>query len=429
MTTPEPAPPVGARALLAVFLLAFVVRLVVIFAGGATTVHFGDAPAYQVAARALSETGRYPLRTDAFYFRPPGYAFFLAAITLGHPERVMLAKIVNAALGSFSAVLLVLIGVRLFRNRTVAIAAGVGGALDPSLVMVSSDVQSEPLFLVLLLTAGFLLLVAVDRPSSTLALVAGALTGLAALTRPSALMVTPLLAAPLADRRWPFRARAHLAAAAVCGLVLSLAPWTIRNAIAYREFLLISDVGGFNFYLGNSELMSRFYEIRDRPSYNAWSDETFVLLGERLNALQAAGVTSPGRITRAFVRETLADAAARPARTARLLLHKTLDWLRPYPNPMFWPPAIVFGIGALYSVLYVLAARGLLAAPRRGATLFALAFLLASMAAHVLTLVSWRYRVPYWDPVLLLYGSYGAYGAGVTLLPRWRTWTASRRPA
>jgi Dolichyl-phosphate-mannose-protein mannosyltransferase len=400
----------------------------VIFATGPTTARFGDAPAYQLAARALAETGRYPLRTDPYFFRPPGYSFFLAVITLGHPERVLIAKIVNAVLGSFAAVLLVFLGVRLFRDRMIAILAGVGGAIDPSLVMVSSDVQSEPLFLALLLGAGFLLLVAADRPSSTLALVAGILTGLAALTRPSALMITPLLAAPLADRRWPFRARAHIAAAAVCGLVLSLGPWTIRNAIAYREFLLISDVGGFNFYLGNSELMSRFYEIRDRPSYNAWSDETFRLLGERLNELQAAGVTSPGSITRAFVRATVSDAAARPMRTARLLLHKALDWLRPYPNPIFWPPVVVFGIGAFYAVLYVAAARGLLIAPRRGATLFALAFLAASMAAHVLTLVSWRYRVPYWHPVLLLYG---AYGAGVTLLPRWKSWTASpqSRPA
>jgi hypothetical protein len=38
------------------------------------------------------------------------------------------------------------------------------------------------------------------------------------------------------------------------------------------------------------------------------------------------------------------------------------------------------------------------------------------MAAHVMTLVSWRYRVPYWDPVLVLYGTFGAG----TLLPGWK---------
>jgi Dolichyl-phosphate-mannose-protein mannosyltransferase len=351
-----------------------------------------------------------------YYFRPPGYAAFLAVVTLGHPERVVVAKVASAILGSFAAVILAAIGARLFRRRGYGIAAGVGAALDPSLVLVTSDVQSEPLFLVLLLSAGFLLLVAVDRPSSTLALVAGILAGLAILTRPSALLVAPLLAAPLSDRRWPPRARAHLAAAGVLGAVLSLAPWTIRNLFVYRELVLVSDVGGFNFYLGNSDLMARFYEIRDRRAYAAWSDETFALLGTRLDELARAGVTSPGQVTRTLVDRTLADAVRSPSATARLLAHKTADWLRPYPNPLFWPRAVVLGVGALYSILYLAAARGLFVAPRRGVTVFILGFLFLSMAAHVITLVSWRYRVPYWDPVLILYG---AFGAG-TLLARWK---------
>jgi 4-amino-4-deoxy-L-arabinose transferase-like glycosyltransferase len=416
MTAAEKVPAIGAKALFAIFLLALAARLAVVVVTGASTARFGDAPAYQLAARALAETGRYPAKTDEYYFRPPGYAAFLAVVTLGHPDRVRVAKAASAVLGALACLLLAAIAVRLFRRRDVAIAAGAAAALDPSLVMVTSDVQSEPLFLVLILSAGFLLLAGVDRPSSTLLFVAGVAMGLAILTRPSAIFVAPLLAAPLGARRWPLRARAHLAAAGVLGAVLALAPWTIRNAFVYREFVLVSDVGGFNFYLGNSDLMARFYEIRDRKSYDAWSDETYALLGERLNELAAAGVTSPGAVTRALVRRTLSDAAARPGKTALLAARKVWDWLRPYPNPLFWPWPIVLGIGLLYVVLYALAARGLALAPRRGATLVALAVLVASMAAHVMTLVSWRYRVPYWDPVLVLYG---AFGAG-TLLPSWK---------
>ncbi len=413
-------PPPSARAYLAIFLLALGVRSVVIVAGGATTARFGDAAAYQLAARSLAETGHYPLRTDPYYFRAPGYPAFLAIVTLGRPDRVVVAKAANAVLGGFSSVVLAAIAARLFRRRAVAIGAGVAAALDPSLVMVSTDVQSESLFLFLLVGAGFLLLFGADRPSSGLALVAGFLAGLAALTRPSALLVAPLLAAPLADRRRPLRVRAHLAAAAVCGAALSLGPWTVRNALLYRELLLVSDVGGFNFYLGNSDQMLRFYEISTRAEYDSWSDETYRLLGRRLAELNAQGVTSPGRITRALVAQTVENAARGPAATGRLLLHKTWDWLRPNPNPLFWPPAVVLGIGALYLAFYVFAARGLLVAPRRGASLFVVAFLALSMAAHVLTVVSWRYRVPYWDPALILYG---VFGAGGTLRKRWTRWT------
>jgi len=39
---------------------------------------------------------------------------------------------------------------------------------------------------------------------------------------------------------------------------------------------------------------------------------------------------------------------------------------------------------------------------------FSIAFLFVTMAVHVAIIVVWRYRVPYWDPVLLLYGVFGA---------------------
>jgi 4-amino-4-deoxy-L-arabinose transferase-like glycosyltransferase len=416
MTGAAAAPRIRVKALLVIFLLALGVRLAVVAYTGPTTARFGDALTYQLAARALADTGSYPLKTEAFYFRPPGYVVFLTIITLGRPERVLVAKLASALLGAFAAVILVAIAARLLGWREIAIAAGVGAALDPSLVMVSSDVQSEPLFLVLLLSAGFLLLASADRPSSTLAVAAGCLVGLAILTRPSALLVAPLLAATLFDRRWPLRARAHIATAAVLGAVLTVAPWLVRNAVVYREFVPVSDTGGVLFYLGNSDLMMRFYDVRSRLEYNRWSDDAYRMLDDRLSDLRAAGIASPGAISRALRQEVLARISSEPVWAARLYLRKLWDWLRPYPNPLYWPRTVVFGIGALYTIFYLLAARGLLLAPRRGATLFALAFLFLSMAAHVLTLVSWRYRVPYWDPILILYG---VFGAG-TLLPRWK---------
>jgi hypothetical protein len=99
---------------------------------------------------------------------------------------------------------------------------------------------------------------------------------------------------------------------------------------------------------------------------------------------------------------------AHPATAAWLLWKKSWDWLRPYPNPLFWPRGVVVVIGLLYAALTLLAARGLLLADRRGASLFCLGLLVLSMAVHVLTVVSWRYRIPYWDPVLILYGAFGA---------------------
>jgi len=78
--------------------------------------------------------------------------------------------------------------------------------------------------LLALLAAGFLLRVALKRPSSNFAVLSGACLAIAASCQPAALVLSPLLAAPFLDRRHPLRARAHLAASALLGLLLVLLP-------------------------------------------------------------------------------------------------------------------------------------------------------------------------------------------------------------
>jgi len=308
------------------------------------------------------------------------------------------------------------ISAHIFRQRIIAILTGIAAALHPAFVHLSTDIQTEPLFLLFLLGSGALLLVAVDRPSSSLALAAGVLLAAAALTRSSALPVAIFLLAPFFDRRYPLRARAHIAFSGVLGFVLALAPWTLRNALVYRELIIVNDGGGIVFYAGNSDRMLEYYGVKNQTELQAWAMSMNRDMDLQVARFPESVRSSPGRLSRALVRKAVEDRVRDPRETLRLYGKKIWDWLRPYPNPLYWPRMVVLGIGALHGILYLLAARGLLLAPRRGATLFALAFLFASMATHVLTLVSWRYRVPYWDPVLILYGMFGAG----TLLPGWK---------
>jgi len=253
---------------------------------------------------------------------------FLVAATLGNPDRIALAKIANAGLGALAALLLAGLSAKLLRRRGLAIATGAAAALHPGFVFLSTDVQSEPLFLVLLLAAGWLLLPAADRPSSNLALLAGACLALAALTRPTALALAPLLAAPLADRRYPGRVRAHVAASALLGFVCALAPWTLRNAAVYREFVPVNDAGGSAFYQGNSDWMVRFYDVKTLEEYRRWSAAMFADLEGQTRAVEAAAGRSPAAKTRYFVRKALEERRADPSGTAKLLAHKVWDWLR-----------------------------------------------------------------------------------------------------
>src|SRR5262249_2911545 len=193
----------GGGAGLLLVVCARAVRLAAIAVTGFSPLRCGDARAYLFAATELVRTGHYPAKTEPFYFRAPGYPVFLVAATLGDPSRIALAKIANAALGAAAAVLLMALSAAIFRPRWAALATGLAAAIHPGFVFLCTDVQSEPLFLLFLLAAGWCLLIAADRPSSNLAILAGAAVGLAALTRPSALVLAPLLLAPLADRQRP----------------------------------------------------------------------------------------------------------------------------------------------------------------------------------------------------------------------------------
>jgi len=241
-----------------------------------------------------------------------------------------------------------------------------------------------------------------------MALLAGAASGFAALTRPSALALVPLLAAPLFDRRYPLRARGHLVGSALIGFLSVLSPWTLRNAVVYRELVPINDAGGSAFYQGNSDWMVRFYQLKSLEEYKTWSAAASADLDRQSRAIETAAPRSPSAKSRYFVRQTFKERRGDPAAWSRLLLRKTWDWLRPHPNPLFWPAWAVWSVGAFYSAVTLLAVVGLVGAPRPGVRFFSLVFLAITMTAHVVIIVVWRYRIPYWDPVLLLYAIPGA---------------------
>jgi len=383
---------------------------------GLSEPHFADARAYLAAAETLARTGTYPDRTDAYFFRPPAYPVFLAAVTLGHPERIALAKAAGAASGALVPLLLAALAARLFGSPGIAALAGVGAALDPSLILLASDIQSEAIFVPLLLASGLALLGAADRPSPLLAVAAGALLGAAALARPSALAVAPLLAAPFVDRRWEARMRVRLAGSALLGLALALVPWTARNALRFHELIVVSDSAAAAFYDGNSDRTLGLYEARTRQELEQRLAAMDAHKLEFLASLPPAVAASPSARSRALERLALAELTADPGRAAKLYLRKVWEWWRPYPSPLYWPWPAVAGVGLLNAALYALGGIGLARASRRGAARFALAFLLVAMVFHVAFIVVFRYRVPFWDPVLLLYG---ASAAGRTLAP-WR---------
>lgn len=178
---------------------------------------------------------------------PPGYSVVLAGAFTLFGTTLATAKALNVVLAAAACALTYALGARAFGRREGLLAAALL-ALCPGQIYFVTLVMTEVFF-------GFLLLCFViavawwtlgDEDARWFKLVAlGMIAGAAALTRAEALIfaatLPPLWLLVLPRWRRPLR----YGAAFTAGLVLALAPWTIRNAIRFDDFIPIrSGTGG-----------------------------------------------------------------------------------------------------------------------------------------------------------------------------------------
>lgn len=158
----------------------------------------------------------------------------------------MAALLLQALLGALVPLLVRALGRSMF-SPSIGRVAGWLAVAHPLLVFFSGYLLTEGLFSVVVLAA---LLASVDwlkQPRAGRALGAGILWGLASLTRPTGLPLPAVVAmwawGPLGLSLRPgerFRQLAML----LLGVVLAVAPWTVRNAIVLRDFVPITTGGG-----------------------------------------------------------------------------------------------------------------------------------------------------------------------------------------
>lgn len=240
--------------LIAGALLLIVAALVIRLAFVAATPGYavsGDARDYDVHARSIA-AGHGFSRTLAYgrptAFRPPGYPYFLAGVyrlagvdRVGAIRRVHVARVAQAIVGTVVVALIGLLAAQL-AGAVVGLAALGLAAVYVPLITVGGAVMSEPLFAVLMLAAlAAALAHRRSRHRFRFVLVAGVLGGLAILTRANALV----LLLPLAVAAWDTRPRFSRAALAPPALLcvvalLTVAPWTVRNAHEFHSFVPVS---------------------------------------------------------------------------------------------------------------------------------------------------------------------------------------------
>jgi 4-amino-4-deoxy-L-arabinose transferase-like glycosyltransferase len=263
-TTNPPDGP-GARTLLVVAAFALLVRvLYCVFVIPDYTPTTDDAHYNDIALKVSQGHGiasQFPyIWTHATAFRPPLYPVLLGGLYAVFGEHLVVAQAFNVVLGTGVVVLATLLAFRL-GGRTAGLVTAVVATLHPSLLAGDGVVLTEPLALLLLLAT----LLALDRDRYALA---GLLAGLLVLTRPSAQLFVPVVAAYLLLSAWRrsgwrsagpdsgsgdsgsgFRAgmRSGLKPALVFALVAiaTTLPWVVRNEIVFGKPVLVTS-NGFN---------------------------------------------------------------------------------------------------------------------------------------------------------------------------------------
>lgn len=226
------------------------------------TLHLaGDAVDYDRLARLLAHgRGFGPALLSPSggptAFRAPLYPMFLAPIYRLTGNSIAAARIAEAILGTVTVGLIGWLGNRLFGPRVGVIAAWLA-ALYPPLVLSSVSLLTESVFVPLELAAIATALVAQEQasPWNRWTLATGVGAGLAILARPNgAVIVIPLAilasrrrrTTPATTRRPSWRRTAAISAVVPGVAVLVLAPWLIRNQLAFHRFVPVTDADGFN---------------------------------------------------------------------------------------------------------------------------------------------------------------------------------------
>jgi hypothetical protein len=257
---------VGLAALVAILLLGLGLRAAEAWDGRPPVF---DAAAYAAIAANLEAGEGFtvgPEATQPSSNYSPGLPLFVAGLyelTGGEHERF--AQLVLALIGSLSVLFTYLLARRLTRrfhpspcqseektgNVVAALAGAFVVAIYPALLEYQGMLMSEPLAATLL-SGGVLALLWAWEGDWHRWLLPGALFGALAMVRPEYLGVAVLVAAVIFAReaRGDWRSSLLRSTVFLAALVVVIAPWAIRNAVALDRVVPISTGGGQVLFAG-----------------------------------------------------------------------------------------------------------------------------------------------------------------------------------
>jgi hypothetical protein len=405
--------------------------------------NFPGAGNYGSTAANLVQHGFYSMdgvRPSAY--RPPVYPLYLAGLMLAFgPQYRMAAVLSQAVLGIGVGVLTLLLAWRLFGSRLAALLAAGGYVVHYTLLLENMRQRETVLFSLLMLL--FFLGLRRARSAAGYATLAG-LAALAYLTRPTGLLLSPLLPAAVLLRRHsrPAQARYLLLMAGV--VLVVIAPWHLYVYRTFHTFsFLPTSTAGINLYHGNNPDFDTIYPYVD-------VDELTPAIQDFKRAHGVAGAGNELVVDQFLKQAALTYMAEHPLRSAQNALIKLAAFYSPVHTP-FGTGTLsgttgqvvladfrfsAFGLARITHLLvvssFLLGLALLLARLRRYpreqklAVVFILGYIVVVTLLQMITVGETRYRLPL-DPLFLVLASEGYAGlirarVGVTQPARVGQW-------
>ncbi len=381
-----------------------------------------DAKTYTETAKLIATTSHWLGGSQPFW-QPPLYPYFLGLIyTLFEPD-YLLPRLVQAALGATLCLLIYQIGRRVF-SPAVGWLAAIASIFYSPLIFFEAEFL-PPILAILINLLGLLSLFWAISGKKYRLFLPGFLFGLSSLCIGNILLCIPGIVLWLLwlNRNQPKPIRLLHVIPFLLGVLLVIAPVTLRNYLIGNDLVLISTNAGLNFYIGNNAQYDATVQIQPGP---AWLE----LVSQPRSK---AGITQPSAQSQYFFTQAWHFMRAHPLAYLKLQCYKLylfwngneigrnqdLYFARQYSSVLhvlLWKYGIAFPFGLLAPLALLgfgLSWRhGLL---RQPFPLLLSGFTVIYLVSVVMFFISARYRLPI-IPILLLFAAYACQ----TLYRNWQ---------
>ena len=319
-----------------------------------------------IALNLLSGEGYCSVPGHPTAYRPPLYPIFLAVCLFGGSIGLAVAQV---ALGTATCGLAWMFARRIGLQEKGCLLTALLVTIDPLLLLYTSHAMTETLvtFIVTLF-----LVAATNARSRQNSLVLGFLFGLTVLCRPSlwsfgGLAVATILVCSARKRATveetpELKFRAGLLA---LGVVVAIAPWTIRNWIVLGKPVVMTTHGGYTLLLANNPVFYDF--VVDRGGI--WENPGLAEWQRKLDqSLADDGIQPHDELARDSAMRKLAihHIQQSPATFVRSCFTRVLRFWSPAPKAGSVSSEIRIAVAAFYLVVFVLFAIGLVHIRRIG---------------------------------------------------------------